>query len=90
MRARRRLPTGAVGLITEPEQAEEIVASAQADVVLLAREMLRDPYWPLRAAHELGVAVGEGVEWPPQYQPGRPRLSVTRGDTPPVRRHKVE
>ena len=62
------LPSGAVGLITEPKQAEEIIASGQADVVLLARAVLRDPHWPLRAAHELGVAVGEGVEWPPQYQ----------------------
>ena len=61
------LPSGAVGLITEPKQAEEIIASGQADVVLLARAVLRDPHWPLRAAHELGVAVGEGVEWPPQY-----------------------
>ena len=54
-------------MITEPKQAEEIVASGSADVVLLARALLRDPHWPLRAAHELGVAVGEGVEWPPQY-----------------------
>src|SRR6202035_4635594 len=41
--------TGAVGMITEPRQAEEIIASGQADVVLLAREFLRDPYWPLHA-----------------------------------------
>jgi 2,4-dienoyl-CoA reductase-like NADH-dependent reductase (Old Yellow Enzyme family) len=50
-----RIATGAVGLITEPEQAEEIVASGQADVVLLARELLRDPYFPRRAAAALGV-----------------------------------
>ena len=37
-------------------------------MVLLARALLRDPHWPLRAAHELGVSVGEGVEWPQQYQ----------------------
>ncbi len=61
------VPTGAVGLITGPKQAEEIVASGQADVVLLARAMLRDPHWALRAAHELGVPVGDGVDWPPQY-----------------------
>ena len=61
------IPSGAVGLITEPKQAEEIVASGAADVVLLARALLRDPHWPLRAAHELGVAVGEGVDWPNQY-----------------------
>jgi 2,4-dienoyl-CoA reductase-like NADH-dependent reductase (Old Yellow Enzyme family) len=46
--------TGAVGLITEPEQAEQIVKSGQADVVLLARQMLRDPYWPIHAAKALG------------------------------------
>ena len=68
MRTDGGLPTGAVGMITEPKQAEEMIASGQADVVLLARALLRDPHWPLRAAHELGVAVGEGVEWPPQYQ----------------------
>ena len=48
------IATGAVGLITEPEQANEIVASGKADIVLLAREMLRDPYWPLHAARRLG------------------------------------
>jgi 2,4-dienoyl-CoA reductase-like NADH-dependent reductase (Old Yellow Enzyme family) len=57
------VPTGAVGLITDPHQAEAIVAGGQADVVLLARELLRDPYWPLHAADKLGVA----VPWPPQY-----------------------
>jgi 2,4-dienoyl-CoA reductase-like NADH-dependent reductase (Old Yellow Enzyme family) len=46
--------TGAVGLITEPHQAEEIVRSGQADIVLLARQMLRDPYWPIHAAQALG------------------------------------
>jgi 2,4-dienoyl-CoA reductase-like NADH-dependent reductase (Old Yellow Enzyme family) len=59
--------TGAVGLITEPAQAEEIVASGDADAVLLARTFLREPHWVLRAAHELGAA----VEWPPQYVRGR-------------------
>ena len=60
--------TGSVGLITEPKQAEEIVASGAADVVLLARAMLREPHWALRAAHELGVALEEGAAWPRQYQ----------------------
>ena len=46
--------TAAVGLITEPKQAEEVLAAGEADVVLLARELLRDPHWPLRAAAELG------------------------------------
>jgi 2,4-dienoyl-CoA reductase-like NADH-dependent reductase (Old Yellow Enzyme family) len=55
--------TGAVGLITDPAQAEEIVASGQADAVLIARELLRDPYFPLRAAAELG----QEVTWPAQY-----------------------
>jgi 2,4-dienoyl-CoA reductase-like NADH-dependent reductase (Old Yellow Enzyme family) len=64
IRERANIPTGAVGLITEPAQAEAIVAEGSADVVLLARELLRDPYWPLRAARELGV----DVDWPPQYQ----------------------
>jgi 2,4-dienoyl-CoA reductase-like NADH-dependent reductase (Old Yellow Enzyme family) len=47
--------TGAVGMITEPTQADEIIAKGQADIVLLAREMLRDPYWPLHAARTLGA-----------------------------------
>ncbi|RWY57163.1 NADH:flavin oxidoreductase/NADH oxidase [Mucilaginibacter gilvus] len=55
--------TGAVGLITEAEQANEIIETGQADVVLLARELLRDPHFPLRAAHELGIT----VKWPNQY-----------------------
>ncbi|QGN32900.1 NADH:flavin oxidoreductase/NADH oxidase [Microlunatus sp. Gsoil 973] len=49
--------TGAVGMITEPVQAEKIIVNGEADVVLLARELLRDPYWPLHAARELGVEV---------------------------------
>ncbi|MFN2537347.1 MAG: NADH:flavin oxidoreductase/NADH oxidase [Mycobacteriales bacterium] len=56
--------TGTVGLITEPRQAEDILAADDADVVLLARELLRDPHWPLRAARELGV----DVPWPRQYE----------------------
>ncbi|GAB3305154.1 NADH:flavin oxidoreductase/NADH oxidase [Luteimonas notoginsengisoli] len=55
--------TGAVGLITEPAQAEAIVADGDADVVLLARELLRDPYFPRRASKALGVE----IEAPPQY-----------------------
>lgn len=57
------IATGAVGLITSPAQAAHIVRSGQADCVLLARELLRDPYFPLRAARELGVT----LEWPAQY-----------------------
>jgi len=58
------IPTGAVGLITEPEQSEQIVATGQADAVFLAREFLRDPHWPLRAARELQV----DLPWPLQYE----------------------
>jgi 2,4-dienoyl-CoA reductase-like NADH-dependent reductase (Old Yellow Enzyme family) len=54
---------GAVGMITSPSQAEQIVSAGQADAVLLARELLRDPYWPLRAARELG----QPISWPVQY-----------------------
>ncbi len=61
------IATGAVGLITEAKQAEQILANGEADVVLLARELLRDPYWPLHAAQELGVA----VPWPVQYERAR-------------------
>ncbi|MFJ6211913.1 NADH:flavin oxidoreductase/NADH oxidase [Streptomyces sp. NPDC092296] len=57
VRARTGLPTAAVGLITEPEQAEEIVASGRADAVLLGRELLRNPTWPQQAALRLGSAV---------------------------------
>jgi 2,4-dienoyl-CoA reductase-like NADH-dependent reductase (Old Yellow Enzyme family) len=57
------LPVAAVGLITEPEQAEAIVASGQAHAVLLGRELLRNPYWPRQAARRLGVA----TSWPDQY-----------------------
>ncbi|TGE09456.1 NADPH dehydrogenase NamA [Hymenobacter fodinae] len=63
------IPTGAVGLITNAQQAEDIIATGQADLVLLARESLRDPYFPLRAAHELGA----DVEWPVQYERAKPR-----------------
>lgn len=62
------LATGAVGLITEPEQAEQIVATGLADAVFLARVLLRDPYWPLHAARRLGAEIA----WPPQYERARP------------------
>jgi 2,4-dienoyl-CoA reductase-like NADH-dependent reductase (Old Yellow Enzyme family) len=61
------IATGAVGLITEPRQAEQIITEGSADAILLARLLLRDPYWPLRAARELGA----DVQWPVQY--GRAR-----------------
>lgn len=68
VRQEANVATGAVGLITEPEQAEEILKTGQADLVLLARELLRDPYWPLHAASRLGIQ----VPWPPQYERARP------------------
>lgn len=62
--------TGAVGLITEAKQAEEILQQGKADVILLARELLRDAYFPLHAAHELG----DEVEWPVQYVRAKPAV----------------
>lgn len=57
------IATAAVGLITSPAQADQIVASGQADLVLLGREILRNPYWPLTAAQ----ALGRSAAWPKQY-----------------------
>ena len=57
VRRKADVPTGAVGLITEATQAEQILTDGSADLVLLARELLRDPYWPLHAAQQLGVEV---------------------------------
>jgi 2,4-dienoyl-CoA reductase-like NADH-dependent reductase (Old Yellow Enzyme family) len=68
IRERAGVATGAVGMITEPAQAEAVVAGGSADLVLLAREVLRDPYWPLHAARALRVA----VRWPDQYLRARP------------------
>ena len=63
IRREAQIPTAAVGLITSPEQADHIVRTGQADVVLLGREMLRNPYWPLMATKTLGV----NTSWPLQY-----------------------
>jgi len=68
VRAEAGIATGAVGMITEPEQAEDVLAAGCADVVLLARALLRNPHWALAAAHRLGVRPGEGVDWPKQYE----------------------
>src|SRR5271170_1304691 len=57
------IPTGAVGRISDPAQAETILSTGQADVVLLARELLRDPYWPRRAAQELGAKIKPPVQY---------------------------
>jgi len=68
------ISTAAVGMITEPSQANEIVATGQADMVLLARQMLRDPYWPLHAA----AALNESASWPVQYLRAAPHGSSAR------------
>lgn len=57
------IPTGTVGVITDAVQAETILATGQADMVFLAREMLRDPYWPRRAAQELGQKIKAPVQY---------------------------
>ena len=57
LRRETGIATGALGMITEPAQAETILSSGQADVVILARELLRDPYFPRRAAKALGVSI---------------------------------
>lgn len=69
IRRQAGIPTGAVGLITDPVQAQTILEQGDADAVLLARELLRDPYWPLHAATALGVERA----WPVQYERAKPR-----------------
>lgn len=64
------IKTGAVGLITTAEQAESIIVDQKADLVIMARELLRDPYFPLHAAH---VLHDESVVWPAQYERAKPR-----------------
>jgi 2,4-dienoyl-CoA reductase-like NADH-dependent reductase (Old Yellow Enzyme family) len=68
IRREARIATGAVGMIVTPEQADHVIRSGQADLVLLAREMLRDPYFPLRAA----VALRQEGPWPRQYLRAKP------------------
>jgi len=77
IRREAQMATGAVGMITEAAQAEQIVVDGSADLIFIARELLRDPYWPLHAAHELGV----DIPWPKQYvraKPPLPELAVSR------------
>lgn len=62
------IPVAAVGMISDPVHAEEIVATGQADLVAIAREELRDPHFPLHAA----TALGAQIPWPPQYERARP------------------
>ena len=74
IRAEAGIPTAAVGMISEPTQANGIIERGEADLVLLAREMLRDPYWPLHAA----AALSELTSWPEQYLRAAPAHSHTR------------
>ncbi len=74
IRREAEIPTGSVGMITEAVQAEHILRTGQADVVLLARELLREPYWPLQAAKHLG----DTASWPAQYLRAAPQGSATR------------
>ncbi len=64
IRSEADILTGAVGLITDAEQAEDILQDGQADLIFLGREVLRNPYFPLEAARKLGA----DVQWPPQYE----------------------
>ncbi|MGA2644642.1 MAG: NADH:flavin oxidoreductase/NADH oxidase [Candidatus Sulfotelmatobacter sp.] len=74
IRRESNIMTGAVGMLTSPTQAEHILATGQADAVIIAREMLRDPYWPLRAARELGQVMA----WPVQYLRAAPEGTKAR------------
>ncbi|MBI3977193.1 MAG: NADH:flavin oxidoreductase/NADH oxidase [Chloroflexi bacterium] len=64
IRAKTGIPTAAVGMITEPVQAETILRADQADLIFIGRQLLREPHWPLRAARTLGV----DMPWPMPYQ----------------------
>jgi 2,4-dienoyl-CoA reductase-like NADH-dependent reductase (Old Yellow Enzyme family) len=74
IRREAEIPTGTVGMITGAAQAEHILHTGQADLVLLAREFLREPYWPLQAARELG----DEMSWPAQYLRAAPGGSPER------------
>ena len=74
IRLKADILTGTVGMITSPVQAEDIIATGQADAVIIARELLRDPYWPLRAARELA----QPVSWAVQYLRAAPEGSQAR------------
>lgn len=77
IRQQAKIMTGAVGMITSSAQAEHIIVNGQADAVIMAREFLRDPYWPLRAARELGQA----ISWPVQYLRAAPDGANSRTPT---------
>ena len=77
IRREAEIPTAAVGLITDPAQANAIIGQGDADLVLLGRELLRDPYWPVHAAAHLD----EPATWPAQYLRAAPRHSSARTPT---------
>jgi len=74
IRREAKMLTGALGMITSATQAEHIMVTGQADAVVIARELLRDPYWPLRAARELG----QPISWPVQYLRAAPEGAQAR------------
>lgn len=74
IRREANIPTAAVGMITDAHQADAIVSQGEADLVLLARELLRDPYWPMHAA----ATLEEPTSWPAQYLRAAPRHSTAR------------
>jgi 2,4-dienoyl-CoA reductase-like NADH-dependent reductase (Old Yellow Enzyme family) len=74
IRQEAEILTGAVGMITSSVQAEHILGTEQADAVIIAREFLRDPYWPLRAARELE----QPISWPVQYLRAAPKGAEAR------------
>jgi 2,4-dienoyl-CoA reductase-like NADH-dependent reductase (Old Yellow Enzyme family) len=80
IRREANIPTAAVGMITDPIQADAIIASGEADLVFLAREFLRDPYWPVHAA----AALDEAASWPPQYLRAAPQHSRARASAGPA------
>ena len=75
IRREAQILTGAVGMITAPAQADHIIRTGQADVAILAREFLRNPYWPLEAGRDLGQA----IPWPVQYVRAAPPGTKARG-----------
>jgi 2,4-dienoyl-CoA reductase-like NADH-dependent reductase (Old Yellow Enzyme family) len=74
IRKQAQIAIGTVGMITDAAQAEHILRTGQADMVFLARELLRDPYWPLHAAQHLH----DSTPWPPQYLRAAPAGSPQR------------
>jgi 2,4-dienoyl-CoA reductase-like NADH-dependent reductase (Old Yellow Enzyme family) len=84
IRREANIATAAVGMITAPAQADQIIRNDQADLVLLAREMLRDPYWPMHAAQELEQI----APWSEQYLRAAPRGTPKR-EAEPVPRDRV-